>query len=101
MVLIGKVSCLNLVLERVELRLPLISHLLSSLAILLLTKVVVVVVEGLVELIWLLIKSPSELLWIMLELRLLLLIEGLVVGQISQRLSLLLLLIAEVEWLHL
>ena len=99
MVLIGKVSCLNLVLERVELRLPLISHLLSSLAILLLTKVVVV--EGLVELIWLLIKSPSELLWIMLELRLLLLIEGLVVGQISQRLSLLLLLIAEVEWLHL
>ena len=99
MVLIGKVSCLNLVLERVELRLPLISHLLSSLAILLLTKVVVV--EGLVELIWLLIESPSELLWIMLELRLLLLIEGLVVGQISQRLSLLLLLIAEVEWLHL
>ena len=42
MVLIDKVSCLNLVLERVELRLPLISHLLSSLAILLLTKVVVV-----------------------------------------------------------
>ena len=99
MVLIGKVSCLNLVLERVELRLPLISHLLSSLAILLLTKVVVV--EGLVELIWLLIESPSELLLVMLELRLLLLIEGLVVGQISQRLSLLLLLIAEVEWLHL
>ena len=99
MVLIGKVSCLNLVLERVELRLPLISHLLSSLAILLLTKVVVV--EGLVELIWLLIESPSELLLVMIELRLLLLIEGLVVGQISQRLSLLLLLIAEVEWLHL
>ena len=99
MVLIDKVSCLNLVLERVELRLPLISHLLSSLAILLLTKVVVV--EGLVELIWLLIESPSELLLVMIELRLLLLIEGLVVGQISQRLSLLLLLIAEVEWLHL
>ena len=81
MVLIGKVSCLNLVLERVELRLPLIGHLLISLAILLLTKVVVV--EGLVELIWLLIESPSELLLVMLELRLLLLIEGLVVGQIS------------------
>jgi hypothetical protein len=80
-VLIGKVSCLNLVLERVELRLPLIGHLLISLAILLLTKVVVV--EGLVELIWLLIESPSELLLVMLELRLLLLIEGLVVGQIS------------------